>query len=118
MVNMLMPTKHQHVYSIILTVWFVYQQIFLAFMVYFVTSLCIPVHFPNNRFVCQLCVTGEDTLVRITHCPCNITYTPNVTAKSGSIGRFNYFLNKTMSFVMNQLCQITTVKPEAIDLKA
>lgn len=61
---------------------------------------------------------GEDALVRLTHCPCNITYTANVMAKSGSIGRFNRFLSETASFVINQLCQITTVKPGAIDLKA
>lgn len=38
--------------------------------------------------------------------------------KSVSNGRFNYFLSKTVSFVINPLFQIASVKLDAVDLKA
>lgn len=72
----------------------------------------------NKRLICQLFVTGKDVWVRFTQSACGIAYTHNVMAKSGANVRFNYFLSETLSFVISQLCQISAVKQEAINLKA
>lgn len=86
---------------------------------YLVESPFIPFQMSaNKRLICQLFVTGKDVWVTFTQSACGIAYTHNVMAKSGTIVRFNYFLSETLSFVISQLCQISAVKQEAINLKA